>query len=375
MTEVVTGEAVVLDVPCARFPSRMLAIIIDMAAQVTTFGLIIGIILGTGSHLNAASLAAVLVATLVLVIVGYPTAFETLGRGRSLGKLALGLRVVSDDGGPERFRQALVRALASIVEIWSFTGAPALICSLLSAKGKRLGDLFAGTFVIQERLPRRPALPAVLAVVPPPLAGWAQALELSGLNDQTAQQAASYLRRFYELTPAARDEFGQRIAAAVAAQVTPPPPPGTPPAAFLSAVLAVRRQREMARLAAMQAGPAGQQPAWPATGQQPAWPVGPTWPNGPAAPVGPAWPGAPGAPGSPSWPSAPGSPGWPTSMVPASLDASAPTIPASPDASAPTIPVRADTPGAAEPASPDVPEPTPPARQEHHGSGGFAPPV
>ena len=64
-------------------------------------------------------------------------------------------RVVSDDGGPERFRQALVRALAAVVEIWAFTGAPALICSLLSARGKRLGDVFAGTFVLQERLPRR----------------------------------------------------------------------------------------------------------------------------------------------------------------------------------------------------------------------------
>jgi uncharacterized RDD family membrane protein YckC len=286
MSEVVTGEAVVLDVPCARFPSRMLAIIIDLTVQVTMILVITGIIV-TGSHLNPASLAAAVVAALVLIIVGYPTAFETLSRGRSLGKLALGLRVVSDDGGPERFRQALVRALASIVEIWSFTGAPALICSLLSAKGKRLGDLFAGTFVIQERLPRRPALPPLLTTVPPPLAGWAQALELSGLSDQTAEQAGSYLRRFYELTPVARDELGQRIAAAVAAQVTPPPPPGTPPAAFLSAVLAVRRQRDVARLAAVQAGagqpgsPAGaaaQGPGFPA-----AYPPPGQNPPGPAA--------------------------------------------------------------------------------------------
>jgi len=272
MTEVVTGEAVVLDVPCARFPSRLLALLIDMAIQVT---LVVGVLLAIGAagvHLSAALLAAVLVTALAVIIVGYPAAFETLTRGRTLGKMALGLRVVSDDGGPERFRQALVRALAAIVEIWIFTGAPALICSLLSAQGKRLGDLFAGTFVIQERLPRRPSVPAALAVVPPSLAGWAQTLELSRLQAQTAAPAGSYLRRFYELTPAARDEFGQRIAAAVAAQVTPPPPPGTPPAAFLSAVLAVRRQREADRLAARQAGAAVQPAAWPASpaGQEPA---------------------------------------------------------------------------------------------------------
>ncbi len=287
MTEVVTGEAVVLDVPCARFPSRLLALLIDMTLQVA---LVVGVLLvigAAGVHLNAASLAAVLVATLVVIIIGYPAAFETLTRGRTLGKMALGLRVVSDDGGPERFRQALVRALAAVVEIWVFTGAPALICSLLSARGKRLGDVFAGTFVIQERLPRRPGVPAALAAVPPPLAGWAQTLELSRLQDQTAEQASSYLRRFYELTPAARDELGQRIAAAVAAQVTPPPPPGTPPAAFLSAVLAVRRQREAHRLAAQQAGTAPGPPPGPggvpapaaqpaaAAAQPPAWSPGP----------------------------------------------------------------------------------------------------
>ena len=259
MSEVVSGEAVVLDIPCARFPSRLIALLIDMLVQVIAGVAVALIIIATGTHLDAASGAAVTLTAAVLIIVGYPATFETLTRGRSLGKMALGLRVVSDDGGPERFRQALVRALASVVEIWSLTGAPALICSLVSARGKRLGDLFAGTFVIQERLPRRQSLPAVLAVVPPPLLGWAQALELSGLQDSTAEQAGSYLRRFYELTPAARDEFGYRIAAAVAAQVTPPPPPGTPPAAFLAAVLAVRRERETARLAAQHAA------AWPAS--------------------------------------------------------------------------------------------------------------
>lgn len=301
MTDVVTGEAVVLDVPVARFPSRMIAIIIDMTVQIILIAVILGVLAGT-AHLNAAWLGAVAAATLILVLVGYPTAFETLSRGKSLGKMALGLRVVSDDGGPVRFRQSLWRAGAALIEIWALTGAPALICSLLSAKGKRIGDLFAGTFVIQERLPSRPGLPAPLAVVPPPLAGWAQALELSGLNDQTAEQASSYLRRFYELTPSARDEFGQRIAAAVAAQVTPPPPPGTPPAAFLAAVLAVRRQRETARLAAMHASAAGPGPGGPAA-PVPGVPVPAPVADMPGGPLIPGTPGAPadnGGPGAPA---------------------------------------------------------------------------
>jgi uncharacterized RDD family membrane protein YckC len=330
----VTGEAVVLDVPCARFPSRLVAIVIDMAAQILLVVALLLILGASGAHLNAASLAAVALSLLILVFVGYPTIFETLSRGRTLGKLALGLRVVGDDGGPERFRQALVRALAAAVEIWLFFGAPALICSLLSAKGKRLGDLFAGTFVIQERLPRRQSLPPLLSVVPPPLAEWSQSLQLSRLDDQTAEQAASYLRRFYELTPAAREEFGQRIAAAVAALVTPPPPPGAPPAAFLSAVLAVRRQREAARLAAQQAAAAPYPP--------PAAPYPPTAPYPPyPPPAGPTYPAPPAVPAP-----APGS-------VSAPASAPAPT-------SAP---------------APAPPEPVPPAPPAAPGPGGFAPPV
>jgi uncharacterized RDD family membrane protein YckC len=249
VAEVVTGEAVVLEVPCARFPSRLLALAIDIAIQVILL-IVLFLIVGLAAQngLDAASAGAIGLTVLVIVIVGYPVLWETLTRGASPGKYALGLRVVSDDGGPERFRQALVRALAAVVEIWLLLGCPALISSLLSDRGKRLGDLFAGTFVIQQRLPAKQNA-APLPVVPPELAFWGAGLEMSGLTEQTAETARRYLARLPELTPAAQAELGQRIAGAVSAQVSPPPPPGTPVWAYLSAVLAERRNREHARLA------------------------------------------------------------------------------------------------------------------------------
>jgi hypothetical protein len=211
--------------------------------------------------------------------------WETLTRGGTPGKFALGLRVVSDDGGPERFRQALVRGLAAVVEIWLLLGCPALICSLLSERGKRLGDVFAGTFVIQQRLPAgRNA--AALPAVSPELARWAASLELSGLTDQTAETARRYLARLPELTPAAQAELGERIAGAVRSQVSPLPPPGTPAVAYLSAVLAERRNREHARLVV---SPARGSPERGAPGRgfpEPGSP-GPGW-------VGPAGPRAAG---------------------------------------------------------------------------------
>ena len=260
MAEVVTGEAVVLEVPCARFPSRLLALALDLFIQLILLFilfLIVGLAI-TNDGVNGATAGAVALTVTILIIVGYPTLWETLTRGGSPGKFALGLRVVGDDGGPERFRQALVRGLAAVVEIWLLLGFPALISSLLSERGKRLGDLFAGTFVIQQRLPAARA-GAALPAVSPELASWGAQLEMSGLTDQTAETARRYLARLPELTPAARTELGDRIAAAVRAQVSPVPPPGTPVIAYLSAVLAERRNREHARLITT---PAGAGAAW-----------------------------------------------------------------------------------------------------------------
>lgn len=245
MSEVVTGDAVVLEVRVAQFPSRALAILIDFAVQ---FVLLVVGLMGLAQFApftDVAAFAAVVTAYSALVIVGYPVILEMATRGRSLGKLALGLRVVSDDGSPERFRQALFRGLAGIVEFWALSGAPALISSLISSKGKRIGDLFAGTIVISERGPRGDT---DLIAMPPQLAAWAATLELSQLPEEVATAARQYLMRWHDLAPRIQHEMGVRIATQVASYVSPAAPAGTPAHAYLSAVLAERRRRDQARL-------------------------------------------------------------------------------------------------------------------------------
>jgi uncharacterized RDD family membrane protein YckC len=248
MSEVVTGEAVVLELPVASFPGRLLALMIDLFVQAVLGILVLIAIAAMLGRLNGDYIAAIVVSAEVAITVVYATLWETMTRGKTPGKMALGLRVVGDDGSPERFRQALVRSLVGLIEIYAFAPV-ALITSIVSAKGKRLGDLFAGTYVLQERMPARAALPPEFAVVPPPLMGWAQSLQLSALSDQTADAAGTYLRRFAELSPSARESLGIQLANAVAAEVSPPPLAGTTPPAYLAAVLAVRRQREAAGIA------------------------------------------------------------------------------------------------------------------------------
>lgn len=245
MTDLVTGEAVMLEMRLAKLASRSLALAIDLAVQLGLFVLGLIVVGGTVSFVDESLAAALGLVFSLAVIVGYPVTFETLTRGRSLGKMALGLRVLREDGGPVRFRHAFVRGLLGVVEIWLTVGAVALIASLASAQGRRVGDYLAGTVVVHERMPVR-ASP--VAMMPPQLAAWAARLDLSRVQDDLALAVRQFLARSPELSPPVRDQMGASLAAALAQVTAPPPPPGVPAWAFLSAVIAERRNRELARL-------------------------------------------------------------------------------------------------------------------------------
>lgn len=244
MSELVTGDAVVLDVKVAQLPVRVVSAFIDIFVQMIVLYGGIFVVAFSLSQFDAALTGALSIAYSVLALVGYPVIWEMATRGRSLGKMAMGLRVVSDDGGPERLRQAVIRALSAVVEIFMFMGAPAVIASLASTKGKRLGDIFAGTMVISERGPKLPPPP----MMPPQLAQWAQSLQLSGLTSDQADLARQFLNRAGQLAPHTRDQMLYQISTDVLASIAPPPPPGTPPQFMLAAVLAGRHRRALAQM-------------------------------------------------------------------------------------------------------------------------------
>ncbi|HEX3829404.1 MAG TPA: RDD family protein [Sporichthyaceae bacterium] len=254
--EVVVGEAVALDLRLAQLGSRGLAFGIDAAVVFCTllasFLGLMPLLSGTDDALGA----AIGLGLMVMIVVGYPVVFETLTRGRSLGKMALGLRVVRDDGGPIRFRHALTRALVGVfVDFGLSSGAIAVISSFCSARGKRVGDQLAGTVVVRERV-RESA--AGYVPVPHHLALWAAGLPVARVPDAAALQARSLLTRIAEFDPAIAAGWAGQLAAEFAA-VLGPPPPGSDPVAVLAAVLLERRNREIAAATGMAHGP---NPGW-----------------------------------------------------------------------------------------------------------------
>ncbi|NAZ86542.1 RDD family protein [Kineococcus sp. T90] len=243
--DVVTGEAVVLGLRAASFASRLLAAAIDALAHLLVLGALLYVSRALLSSADEAATAAIVLAETVLCLVGVPTAVETATRGRSLGKLVVGVRAVRDDGGPVRFRHAMVRALTGFFELWALAGSPAIVCALISPRGKRVGDLLAGTYVVRERTA---AKHVPLPPMPPELAGWAGSADIGRLPEGTVVAARQFLGRAASLHAASRGALGASLADALLAHVAPPPPAGTDPERFLAAVLVERRDRELVRL-------------------------------------------------------------------------------------------------------------------------------
>jgi len=243
---IVTPEAVRLDFEEASIGSRCLALLLDLVLQFT----VLFVVLLAGAALAGEFgeglpewVAIVLVLLLVfLVLWGYPVAMETLWRGRTIGKAALGLRVVTTEGAPVRFRHAAIRAALSVVDLWLTGGGAAVVSILATSRQQRLGDLVAGTLVLRERTAAGGATP-VRFVVPPGAEGYAATVDASGMTADDYATVRTFLLRAGSLAPDARARVGTDLARRTAAKLAHVPPASVTPELFLTVAAARYQQR------------------------------------------------------------------------------------------------------------------------------------
>ncbi len=251
----VSGEGVRLDLTRAGVGSRTIAAAIDALLQLLVLIVVVLLDVVLISSSDDAAGSAVVLVELVLVVAGYPIIAEWTTKGRTVGKACMGLRVVRDDGGPVAFRHALVRGLAALVLekpglLFPLTTIAGVLTISLSGSEKRIGDMMAGTFVVNERggdqrVGRGPASMGGLWV-PPALQPWALSLDLHRLDDGLALRLRQFVGRAHGLTPAAQFALGEDLRQRVLAVVAPPPPPDAPTPFVLSTVLVERRRRATA---------------------------------------------------------------------------------------------------------------------------------
>jgi len=245
---IITGEAVALELRPTGFALAAAGAIIDWLVYFVggilafSFGVILPLST-TSIGQDSAVLSAFLSAGLIVILVVIPTAVEVATKGKSLGRLVVGARIVREDGGSIGFRHAFVRQIMALVEIYLTLGGIAAVFGLLNGKSKRAGDFFAGTYSQYERVSR--VVEPVFGV-PSSLTTWALTADVARIPNRLAQRLTKFLRQARALTPSTRDHFARQLATEASVYVSPIPQ--VDPEMFIAAVVAVRRDREFAAL-------------------------------------------------------------------------------------------------------------------------------
>lgn len=279
--KLVTPEAVVLDLPTADVATRIGARVIDVVIQIVA-GMLLGFaLLGAGgAGAPSTALWIILLFGLFLIVFAYPAVCEWLWKGRTVGKLALGLRVLTTDGAPIRFRQAAVRSFMNVVDVIGLGLGPVIgiVAIFLSSSNQRLGDVVAGTIVVRERSGAGAPAP-VHFPMPNGCEAYASTIDVAGIGSNDYVAVRSFLLRAPTLPPHVRSGLATELAVQIAARARHTPPSWVYPELFLAVVAAKVQQRS---------GPVPA-PVPTAWGSPP--PPVPAVPI-PAAPAAPAW-GAP----------------------------------------------------------------------------------
>ncbi len=215
--DLVTGEAVALDLPPASLGARLVSGLIDYLATVVLFVVTIFVFLVAVLQTDAALLHVAVIGTVITVFVIYPTTMETLTRVRSLGKLAMGLLIGATmrDRSPSSTPSS-GRSSAS----WRSTRSRerGVLLGPMSQRGKLLGDFAAGTYVVRERVKLQLAPPAPM---PDHLATWARQADIASLPTGLALAIRQFLGRLPTIDPASRASIGGQLAEEVSRYVAP----------------------------------------------------------------------------------------------------------------------------------------------------------
>jgi len=217
-----TPERVSFDYQVAGLGTRALAQVLDLLV-------VAGILLAVYFIAIAAVAAnANTVATLIaimgsfVVIFGYFWISESLWSGQTIGKKAFRLRAVGDRGEPLTFGQAGIRNIVRIVDFLPYAYGVGLVVLFVNGKGKRLGDLAAGTIVVKDsdsvalwQLPgARTAVPPVGSTGPgsnPYTAATPAELTLRRLDPELRRFVSAYARRRPELSLEVRVQLASQV--------------------------------------------------------------------------------------------------------------------------------------------------------------------
>jgi uncharacterized RDD family membrane protein YckC len=262
---VATPERVSFDYQVAGLGTRAIAQILDLLILTgVLMGLYFAAIAVGAAGFDVVAYLIAIIGSFVIIF-GYFWTCEAFWSGQTVGKRVFRLRAVGDRGEPMTFVQAGIRNVVRLVDFLPYAYGVGVVVLFINGKGKRLGDLAAGTIVVKDsdrvmlwqlpggRLPSAPPPPTVSAPAPAAFApATPEELMLRRLDPELRRFVTSYARRrpalpVYlrsqlagmvqaNLQAAAPDEFAQNGPLAALDYLADlerppgsPPPPSSPP--------------------------------------------------------------------------------------------------------------------------------------------------
>lgn len=244
--EVETPEHVVLDLEIAGVGSRLLAAVVDtgiLMGLATAAAIVAAVLASYGisprAGVSGGWVAALLATAGFALWNGYFILFEGLRAGQTPGKRFAGIRVVQDTGHPVTLGSAAIRNLLRIADALPPPYLLGLALVAFHPRGKRLGDLVAGTVVVRDR--PGPTVPGAAAAARTA----EEAAATMPLDDERFRLLARFASRG-DLPPEARERIAESLAGRFGDRARPP---GASLTEFLLDLHARERARRRGRLA------------------------------------------------------------------------------------------------------------------------------
>jgi uncharacterized RDD family membrane protein YckC len=234
---IATPEGVPLDLVVAGLGSRFIATMLDVAIELAAI-FAIYLVFDSTTHNGFADAAFSIL--LFLVLFGYDVCFEVANSGRTIGKMAAGLRVVKHDGRGVDFVTSAVRNILRLVDFLPLFYAVGAVSIVATRDHQRVGDIAAGTIVVRERrnAPTIRHMPVYSTLPDRSYLTW----DVSAVSPEEVATVRRFLERRFSLTPAARAQLGWELASRLRPRVTGAPD-NWHPEQFLEGVVAAKDTR------------------------------------------------------------------------------------------------------------------------------------
>jgi uncharacterized RDD family membrane protein YckC len=146
--EINTAQNVKIEYELASLGQRIFAYLIDLSIMVIVFLILI---LQIGLTYTSSNLELI-VRVVIFIWFGFYNLFsEIIGNGQSIGKRAMGIKVIKLNGDEAEFYDYFSRWSLRLIDIYFSIGSLAMLLIASNKNGQRIGDIIAGTTVIRKR--------------------------------------------------------------------------------------------------------------------------------------------------------------------------------------------------------------------------------